>query len=264
MSASRFLVAELRQARAAAGLSQEDLGKAINYSASLVSAVENGQRPPTRDYLARVDETLKTGGFLERLLTGVVSIDQAPVWFRDWVILEREATLIRWYEQSVIPGLLQTEAYARVILEWGGLLSPAEAEQRLASRMQRQDVLTGERPPHLVAIIDENILHRPVGTGATMAEQCDRLVEWARRPNIHLHVLPMTAGAHCGLAGPFTLAKGADFEVVHLDNSLRAEIVDRRVDVDSVTRKWEAIRSEALPRTQSIAMIKEAAKKWLT
>ena len=262
MSASSFLVDELRRARAAAGLSQEDLGKAINYSSSLVSAVENGQRPPTRDYLVGVDRALHTGGLFERLLDNVVSLDRAPVWLRDWIIFEREATLLRWFQPLLVPGLLQTEAYARSVLEWGGLLDPAEVEQRVASRMERQAILAKPRPPTVIAIIDEGVLHRLVGTPAVMADQCAHLLASAVLPNVHLHVVPAAAGAHPGLAGPFILGKGHDFEVAHVDNNLHAQIVDRRAAVDTLIRKWEAIRGEALPRTQTIDRIREVAPTW--
>ena len=255
------MVAELRRARSAAQLSQEDLGKAINYSSSLMSAVENGQRPPTHDYLVGVDRALNTGGLFERLL---VSVDCAPVWLRDWVIFERKATLIRWFQPLLVPGLLQTEAYARAVLEWGGLLSPAEIERSVASRMERQSVLDRSLPPQFIAIVDETVLTRLVGSAAVMAEQCDRLLKALERPHVHLQVVPASAGAHAGLAGPFILAKGRDFEAAHLDNSLEASVVDHRESVDRLVQKWEAIRSEALPQTQSRKMIQEVASRWQT
>jgi transcriptional regulator with XRE-family HTH domain len=243
-------------------MSQEELGKAINYSSSLVSAVETGQRPPTCEYLAGVDRVLKTGGLFQRLLSELVSVDQAPVWLRDWVIFEREATLIRWFQPLLVPGLLQTEAYARAVLEWGGLLSPAEVERSLGSRMERQSVLEKPMPPQFIAIVDEAVLHRLVGGRELMVDQCERLLASLDRPNVHFHVVPGSAGGHAGLAGPFILAKCRDFEVAHLDNSLRADIVDRHDSVDTLTRKWEAIRGEALPRAQSREQIEKAARRW--
>lgn len=259
MSASTFLVAELRRARSAAGLSQEDLGRAINYSSSLVSAVENGHRLPTFEYLAGVDRALNTGGLLERLL---VSIEQAPVWFRDWLVVERKATLIRAFQPSLVPGLLQTEDYARAILSWGALTSASEVDRRLESRMARQMILTGSEPTQLIAMLDECVLRRPVGGRAIMAAQCEHLAEQGTKRNIALHIVPLTAGGHCGLAGAFHLAKGRDFEVAHLDDTLQAETVDRPEQVDLVIRKWEAIRGEALPRAQSLEMIREVATNW--
>jgi transcriptional regulator with XRE-family HTH domain len=264
VSPSTFLLGELRRARSVAGLSQEDLGKTINYSASLVSAVENGQRPPSRDYLVAVDGALHTGGLFERLLSGLVSIDQAPVWFRDWLIIEREATLIRWFEPLVLPGLLQTEAYARAIVSGAGLLDEAKIEQVVVTRMERQRVLSAPKPPVLIALIDEGVLRRWVGDPMTMAAQCGHLIDRAAEPNIQVHVVPASAGPHAGLAGPFILAKGRDFETAHLDTPWQAQIIDRRDAVDTLIERWETIRGEALPTRQSIDLMEEVAKTWQT
>lgn len=264
MSASQFLLAELRRARSDAGLSQEDLGKAINYSSSLVSAVENGQRPATRDYLVSVDKTLSAGGLFERLLSNLVSAERTPVWFRDWLVVEREATLIRWFEPTIVPGLLQTEAYAHAIMAGAGLLHADEIEQRVAARMERQAILTSSTAPAFVAVIDENVLRRSVGGAAVMAAQCDCLVKLTAEPHIQIHVVPTGVGAYAGLAGPFILAKGRDFETAHLDSPWQAQIVDRSDAVDSLARRWEGVRAESLPRSQSTELIKDVAKTWQT
>lgn len=263
-SPSTFLLGELRRARSAAGLSQEDLGKTINYSGSLISAVENGQRPPTHDYLVAVDTALHTGGLFERLQNGLASFDQAPIWFRDWLIIEREATLIRWFEPLVVPGILQTKAYAHAIIAGSGLVDPEEIDQRVASRLDRQSLLAGPKSPTLIAIVDEGVLRRRVGSSEIMAEQCRVLLEFGARPHTQLHVVPASAGGHAGLGGAFTLAKARDFEAAHLDNPLQAQITGRRDDIDSLTRSWEAIRGEALPRALSLDLIKEVARTWQT
>lgn len=261
---STFLLGELRRARSAAGLSQEDLGKTISYSGSLVSAVENGQRPPTRDYLVAIDDALHTGGLFERLQSGLACFDQAPVWFRDWLIIEREATLIRWFEPLIVPGLLQTEAYARAIIAGAGLVDTAEIEQRVATRMDRQHVLTTPKPPSLISLVDECVLRRSVGDASIMEAQCEHLLELATESNIQIHVVPASAGPHAGLAGPFILAKGRDFETAHLDTPWQAQIIDRREAVDRLIQRWEAIRGEALPTRQSIGLVEEVAKSWQT
>jgi transcriptional regulator with XRE-family HTH domain len=264
VSPSTFLLGELRRARSSAGLSQDDLGKTINYSGSLVSAVENGQRPPTRDYLVAVDGALHTGGLFERLQSGLASFDQAPVWFRDWLIIEREATLIRWFEPLIVPGLLQTESYAETIIAGSGLADVDEIGQRVAARLQRQSLLSRPKPPTLIAIMDEGVLRRCVGSPAVMAEQCELLADYASRPHVQIHVVPAVVGVHAGLGGPFTVARARDFEIAHLDGPLLAQITDRSGDIDSLIRLWEAIRGDALSRAQSLDLIKEVAKIWLT
>ncbi|GAA0504304.1 transcriptional regulator [Paractinoplanes deccanensis] len=261
---SAFLLGELRRARLSAGLSQEELGKAINYSGSLVSAVENGQRPPVHEYVVAVDKALSTGGVFERLLSGLVNFDQAPVWFRDWLVIEREATLIRWFEPLIVPGILQTKSYAHAIIAGSGMTDASEVDQRVSSRLDRQALLTGATPPTFVVVIDEGVLRRCIGTPAVMAEQCARLLEAGASPNVQIHVIPASAGMHAGLGGAFTLAKSRDFEAAHLDNPLRAQITDRRDDIDSLTRRWEAVRGDALPRVLSLALIEEVAKAWQT
>jgi transcriptional regulator with XRE-family HTH domain len=110
-----FFGAELRRLRSAVGISQEDLGQRISYSGSLVGMVETARRAPTRDFAERCDEALETGGVLARLWP-LVSQEALPSWFRPFAELEREATSIRSWEPLVVPGLLQTEDYARALI----------------------------------------------------------------------------------------------------------------------------------------------------
>lgn len=262
MTASRFLVQELRQARIAAGLSQEELGRQMKYSGSLISAVETAQRPPGSEYVTAFDRALKTGGLFERLLKDMVSLDRAPVWLRDWIIFEREATLLRWFEPLLVPGLLQTEAYARALLEANGLLDATQIEEVVASRLDRQAILDRPSPPTVIAIIDEGVLHRQVGDAAVMAEQCALLLTRAAQHHVQIHVVPGAVGAYAGMAGPFILAKGDDLEAAHLDNALQAQAVERRDALDRLVRRWEAIRGQALPRGLSMDLIRDVMTTW--
>jgi hypothetical protein len=211
-----------------------------------------------------VDKALSTGGLFERLLSTLVSIEQAPVWFRDWLKVEREATLIRWFEPMIVPGLLQTRAYAHAIIAGARLVGEAEVKQLVTTRMQRQGLLTRPRPPDLIAIIDEGALRRKVGGADVMAAQCEHLLACAEQPTIQIHVVPAEAGAYAGLAGAFALAKGSDFETAHLETPWQSRVSDQQNAIDSLIRRWEGIRGEALPRTQSIELIKEVGTAWQT
>nr|WP_243704961.1 DUF5753 domain-containing protein [Micromonospora sp. KC723] len=224
--------------------------------------VEIGHRTPSQDFITRVDAVLEAGGLFERLLN-LVRADAAPPWLREWISVEREATLIRWFEPSLIPGLLQTEAYARAVLRGGRMLSHSEAEQRITSRLERQSILSRENPPEIVTVIDETALRRPLGEPALMIEQLEHLLGLAEQPHVNMHVVPREAGMHAGLAGPFILARTPDGgEVAHLDNALRAHVTDHPDDVDSLQRRWESLRGEALPRRASQELIRELAKSW--
>lgn len=114
-----FLRGQLRRARQARGLNQEDFGKLINYSSSHVSAIEIGDKPVKPDYLARVDAVLETGGLFVTMLE-LIRFHAAPDWFRPWEEIEREAITLRWYDPTVIPGLLQTEGTRGPCSPWAG------------------------------------------------------------------------------------------------------------------------------------------------
>ncbi|SCL32133.1 helix-turn-helix domain-containing protein [Micromonospora inyonensis] len=262
VSTLEFLGGELRRARKESGLSQEELAQRINYSSSLIGMVEIGHRTPSQDFVARVDAELRAGGLFERLLN-LVRADAAPPWLREWISVEKEATLIRWFEPSLVPGLLQTEAYARAVLGGGGMLRQSEIEQRVSSRLERQAILSGDDPPELVVVIDEAVLHRRAGEPAVMREQFEHLLRISERPHVHLHVVPADVGMYAGLAGPFILAKTPDgAEVAHLDNPLWAHVTDRPEDVDSLQRRWENLRGEALPRRAARDLVRGVAKSW--
>ncbi|MEV4823753.1 helix-turn-helix transcriptional regulator [Micromonospora sp. NPDC049274] len=264
MTAAAFLVAELRRARARRGWSQDELAKAVNYSPSMVSAVELGQQAPTAKYLELVDRALDTGGLFGRMSTELVSLDKAQVWLRGGRAIEKQAKALRWYEPLHVPGLLQTEAYARAVFEAGGLLEPDEVERRLLDRMERQEILYGDRPPKITAVMDEAALRRLVGDRKTM---CDQLLHLGRiateHPRVRILVVPAAAGEHPGLGGPFILAVLMDdAEVAYLDSQIRGQELDRPQDLHRLQRVWETVLGEALPSQESAKLMREVAESW--
>ncbi|MDG4793940.1 helix-turn-helix transcriptional regulator [Micromonospora sp. WMMD1082] len=257
-----FLRDQLRRARQLHGLTQEELSKLINYSASSVSAMETGQNQLSADYLARFDKVLETGGLFIGML-GLIRLHAEPDWFRPWGEIEREAVALRWYDPAVIPGLLQTEAYARAMLRAGPFLTDDEIEKRVLARLARQEVLARDEPPQLVVVLDEQALRRQVGDRATMREQLEHLRSMADRPNVQVRIVPAETPWYIGLNGPFVLARLADgTEVAHLDNQLRGHTVDSPNDLAALGRQWETVAGEALPRRQSARLIEEVAKSW--
>jgi transcriptional regulator with XRE-family HTH domain len=157
VSALALFSEELRRPRSAAGLTQDQLAERVGYSPSLVAHVETGSRAPSLDFARRGDEALGTGGILARLQPFVRS-EAYPAWFRDWVEIEREAVSLRWFEPLLIPGLLQTEEYARAVLAAAHPASPEDEVERLVSaRMDRQAILDQAEPPLLWVILDEGV-----------------------------------------------------------------------------------------------------------
>lgn len=262
-----YVMMELRLLRQTLGLSQEEFGRSIGYSASHVSSVETGGRSLTPDYAVALDRAYdpafregKDGRF-GRMLRELSEFD--PDWLRQWIEYEQQAKLLRWYEPAWVPGLLQTEAYARATLSHN-LLKPDEVEQRVHSRLGRQAILAGEQPVQLVAVIDVMVLRRPVvGQPGVMAEQVAHLAKMAELPHVQILVVPEEAGIYPGLQGGFILATLGDGSMVtHLDHQVRAQVVNGADDLATLQQTWEVVRGEALSRRQSLDLIKKAAQTW--
>ncbi|SBT54166.1 helix-turn-helix domain-containing protein [Micromonospora narathiwatensis] len=253
---------ELRRLRVGAGMSQEALAERINYSASLVASVEQCRRPPREEFTLRCDDALQAGGLLVRIRETIIKESLMP-WFREWVTIEQEATALRSFQPLVVPGLLQTEDYARALHEGASQLVGDEMEQQVAARLARQAVLTRPAPPQFVAVLDYTVLERPVGGPKVMQEQLRHIIEVGRRPRVHLHLVPRGTGAYPGLNGAFVIAtppEGGD--IAYLENQLQGSIVERKVDVHSLQQIWESVRAEAMPHGATLAAISEAAEAW--
>jgi lambda repressor-like predicted transcriptional regulator len=186
-----------------------------------------------------------------------------PDWFRPWAEIEREAVALRSFELSWVPGLFQTEAYARATLR-GEALTSEEVEQLAGSRLARQSILRRGRPPLLIAVIDAGVLYRSAyGDRALMREQCEYLAECAELPSVQVHVAPTSVGMYPGLGGPFTLAELPDGgRIAHVDGQAPAQILRKPEEIATLDRRWERIRGEVLPRAQSLDLIREAATAW--
>ncbi|PTA43406.1 helix-turn-helix transcriptional regulator [Micromonospora sp. RP3T] len=255
-----FIVTEIRRARGAAGLTQEAFGKHAGFSASHVSAVEGRTRALTVDFIRGADRALRNGGIFERLAAELGT----PSWFRPWLDAERGATQLRYFEPTLIPGLFQTEAYARAVLRLDPRLTDGEVERRVAARMERQEILARDAPPRVVVVTDESAIRRAAAGGEKMmGEQLRHLLGCAERPNISVHIVPADVGLHAGLSGPLSLAHLPDGSWLgHLESQLGGDVVDRPADLDTLFERWEGVRTEALPRRQSLTLIKEVANRW--
>ncbi|MBM7086078.1 DUF5753 domain-containing protein [Micromonospora sp. WMMD734] len=186
-----------------------------------------------------------------------------PVWFRRWADIEREAVVLRGFELAWVPGLLQTEAYARATLALA-TPTPEEVDELVTARMQRQAILHRPEPPLVVAVIDEAALRRRAGRdGKLMREQCEHIAACAELPCMQVHVVPLDTPIYLGMGGPFVLAELPDgARLAHQDGPARAHITDDAAEIASLERSWARIVGEALPRTQSLDLIRRVAATW--
>ncbi|MDH2426595.1 helix-turn-helix transcriptional regulator [Sphaerisporangium sp. TRM90804] len=262
MTPLEFFARELRQAREAAGLSQAQLATAVvGYSPSFVAMVETGRRFPKPDFAERCDRTLNTGGILARLTEDLVCRAMPPEWLGKWLQIESTATALLSYQPLLVPGLLQTESYAREVIGTSG--RPFDVDDQVTARLARQSILDGDRRPMLVVVLDECVLRRPVGGAQVMHDQILHLLDTVRRPEVVIQIVPLEAGAYSGLAGPFVVADMAGREVVYVDNALSGDVIEHAPDVATLKRLWESLRAEALPMKQSIELMAKVAETWI-
>jgi transcriptional regulator with XRE-family HTH domain len=242
-----LLGAQLRRLREQAGVSRDDAGYHIRASGSKISRLELGRVSfKERDVsdlleLYGVDATTKEQ--LVQLTAEANAMpwwqkyrEVVPDWFHVYVGLEEAATLIRLYEVQFVPGLLQTEDYARaVVMQGSPHLAPEEVDSRVAVRMGRQKLLTRENPPRLWAIVDEAALRRPMGGHEVLAGQLKRLIHAVGEPNITLQVMPFKYGGHAAEGGAFTMMRfpEADLpDMVYMEYLTGAHYIDRPDDVE--------------------------------
>jgi Domain of unknown function (DUF5753) len=227
----------------------------------MVSLVETARRVPSLDFAQRCDKALGTPGTFARLRQHA-RLTPLPAWFRPWAEIEAASAQLRLAEHSAVPGLLQTEDYARAVLVEEPAITDDDLAGAVAARMARQAVLTrAGKPPLIWVVVDESALHRTVGGTKVMHEQLLHLAHMSGLPNITVQVVPLTAGWHCGLAGAFAIAdvKGAG-EIAYLDTVTDGYIEERAAVVERTVLRFNALRAEALPRKASQDLIMKRAE----
>ncbi|MFD3836489.1 helix-turn-helix domain-containing protein [Streptomyces sp. NPDC058642] len=268
----------LQELREAAGLKREEAAKVLRVAPATVRRMEMAEVALKIPY---VQLLLSTYGVAEEETDAFVALaeeanqpgwwqrfhDVLPDWFSLYVSLEGAARIIRSYEPHFVPGLLQTEAYARAVMEAGTIAQQGSGtiERHVSLRMTRQQLLEKPDPPHLWVIMDETVLCRPVGQGGEiMREQLDRLVEFAERDRVTLQIAEFAAGPHPGTYAPFSLFRFAEPELpdmafteyltgaLYLDS--RAEVSAHLEVLDHMTA-----RAASAERTKKILRERRAA-----
>jgi transcriptional regulator with XRE-family HTH domain len=245
----RRLARALRHLREEASLTIEDVAEKLEISPSTVSRMETAQvgvRP--RDLRFLLDMYEITDAERDQLLQ-IARERRQQQWWQEYADLpniavaglEEDASTIWQYSTQLVPGLLQTEAYARAVLGAIRLDSkPGDIDRRLDLRLHRQALLTRADAPEYWVILDEAVVRRQVGGPAAMAEQLGHLIEVARLPNVTLQVLPFTSGEHAGMDGEFTILhyrESSDPDVVYIENTGN----DVYLENPEVTRRYNKL-----------------------
>ncbi|MFJ1894817.1 MULTISPECIES: Scr1 family TA system antitoxin-like transcriptional regulator [unclassified Streptomyces] len=252
---------ELRLRRIAAGLTQEALSEQVVCSPTLISHYEAGRRLPSPDDARRIDIALKTDGFFVRWLADLDS--KFAQFFSAVADLEREATEIRQYGASLIPGLLQTGAYARAVFQaYRPNYCTAELDEFVANRLERGRLLTESATPVTWTLLDEAALRRCVGGPQTMAEQLHKVADMAESGRVRLHVLAFASGAHALLESMLYLLKFSDAAPLAYVEALRTgNLMDDPALVGACQGAYTLALSEALSQRDSVALVRAIAEE---
>ena len=265
---------QLTKLRTAAGLTEVALAKAVGFSNSKISRMEDSKVPIFIDDLETLLDFYRVSKARRTELLDVARHAQERNWLRinnpylphDWQVWEEfelEARALNYFELSVVPGPLQTPEYARAIITATGRgLPEAEVDGLVASRMSRQNLLTLSRPVRLQAIIDEHALERPFGDREVVAQQIQHLIRMVDRPNISVQLLPTDAGLHSGLNGPFVLMHYQDeASLVLLENKVASMFLDEDEQIETYEAVWGELSALAYDEVETLDFFRAMAAK---
>jgi transcriptional regulator with XRE-family HTH domain len=260
-----FLGKELKRRREAAGMTQEELGAQAFCSAGYISQFEQGIRKPQLDHSQRFDQILQTGCFFEGMWKDLINQSPYSHYFSDAAYLEPLAQSICDFAPVLVPGLLQTEGYARAVFRAAQPLRPEEEiNDDIANRLARARILKrgdGNTPPLYWAILDESVIRRPVGGPEAMAQQLEHIAGLVRDHRALVQVLPLSAGAHALMEGAVSLMTFPDAPpVVYLENPQVGQLLDDPVIIAQVQRYYDLARASALSPAASLSLIESVAE----
>ncbi|WP_242643674.1 helix-turn-helix domain-containing protein [Streptomyces laculatispora] len=251
--------AQLATFRRAAGLTQAALAERFCVGEDTIASIEQGRRPLQLDFAIQLDELLDTKGALQVAVAKVPQKERFPAFVQDFVEYEQEAVSLFGYETQVVPGLLQTEAYARFVFSC--LFPPideGELEEWVTARLDRQKLLARKPRPMLHFLLEESILRSEIGDPVVLREQIRHLRQCVELPFLDLQIMPMRLPKHAGLAGPMVLLETADHDhLAYVEGQLTSFLHDDPDDVSVLQLKCGMLRSQALSIEKSTRLLDE-------
>lgn len=256
---------ELRKKRMHAGLTQSQLARAVPMAQSHLSSIELGKKGISGEQVERLDRVLSADGLLVARWHDLHERqDGYAAWFAGTAQLERVATDIKINNPLLVPGLLQTEEYARAIIGFGDRsASSAEVEEQVRGRLERQTILQAERGPLLTVVLDESVLRRRLGGNGIMKGQIERLVEVSELPRTTIQVVEMTSAYQPGLDGPFhVFTVPEQGQLVYTETRSAGYPVDDEESVQDYLGVFGELRGVALSPEGSRALMLEIRREY--
>ncbi|MET7847741.1 helix-turn-helix transcriptional regulator [Streptomyces avermitilis] len=263
-AAWEFFGAELKRRREDAGFTQVELGSRVFVSGGYIGQFEQAIRKPQLDVAQRIDETLQTDGFFERTWRKLIDDKRYADYFAEVVELERAATKLCDFAPVLVPGLLQTAAYARAVTLAANPFATEEyVKEKVTARLERAHILSDVTRPEYWAILHENALRVPVGGPEVMTEQLEHIAAMARERKVLVTVLPYSAGAYAAMAGMMTLMEFEDAPpTVYTENVYSGDLLDDPALVKRMQGSYDLLRVAALSPEASLALIGSAAEDY--
>ncbi|MGD3107982.1 helix-turn-helix domain-containing protein [Streptomyces sp. YGL11-2] len=240
------------------GMNRPEFGAKTGYSPATIASFEQGRRIPPSEFIDRADEVLGAHGILKEVKEEVARA-QYPAFFRDAARLEAAAVGLHVYATKAVPGLLQTQEYARAVFTmWRPLLDEETVEQRIAARLDRQEIFARRALPTISFVIEEALLRRPLGGWPVLRGQLEQILLHGQRRNVEIQVMPTEREEHAALEGPFTLIETREgrriaYVEAYKDSRLHT---DRKV-VREIEEQYGILRAQALTPRESLAFVEK-------
>ncbi|WP_326739547.1 helix-turn-helix domain-containing protein [Streptomyces sp. NBC_01022] len=249
----------LKVLRKRAGLTQEEFAPLVRYSVTMVASIEQGRRFPPPAFVERAEDVLDAMGVLRAAAKHLSRRPGLASWFRQWAQLEREAIILQTYECRLVPGLLQTEAYARTLFaEQLPPLGDEQIEAQLAARLERQELLRQRPNTAYSFILEEHLLLRRTGGRAVAAGLIEHLLELAPLRNIELQIMPVVRERHAGLDGPMRLLETPENRWFgYCEGQESGQFISEPKVVSMLQMRYARMRSQALSLEDSLSLLRQ-------
>ncbi|WP_405699247.1 helix-turn-helix domain-containing protein [Streptomyces sp. NBC_01383] len=254
----RTFGAVVQALREHAGLSRAELADRVRYSKHTVESVELGRRMPDEAFVERAEVALGNTGAIRKaarhLSRGEAGL---AAWFRKWARLEREAVSLCTYECRLVPGLLQSEGYARAVFDGTiPLRTDEELETRLTARMERQAMMRQRPTMPFSFIVEEHVFRRRFGDAAAMREMFDHVLERSAPRNVTLQVVPLEMGLHSCLDGPLRILETPEGRRLgYSEGQENGRLISAPKEMSLLCHRYETLRSQALNPKESRALL---------
>ena len=247
-SAMKMVGAQLAVLRRAAGFTQRTLAERALVDEETIASIEQGRRPLKADFAELLDKILDSKGVLVAAVDNMPEVDLIPRFAEEFVDYEQEAIAISSYQNQVLPGQLQTPAYARAVFRSRvPVYDEEEIEQKVAARIERQKILHRKVPPTTSFVIWEGVLMDFLGGKKVYVEQLRRLREYSELPGLALQVMPFGRTMHAALDGPFVLLETPDHQRLAYSETQRgSQLVGDPDEVAILAQKYAMLRTQAL------------------